>query len=305
MGLQSQWDKIAGNQKYWHYSPKERANIKAAWFDENIAITPEFEKYSPDDQGTLRDHFLKPEESVSPDRTFGGTVADIGLTAVKSVIGAGEAAVGIADIPTMGHVGGIMQDWLGYEPGKAREILDKFYSPAQKAAFEKVEWAKVFIETVTEAVKNPSTIAHMTLESLPAMMGGAAIAKKLGALGMGELLSLAIGEGLVSAGMSAEGIRAETEDKRLTPVRSGMALATGAITGAISLAGAGVARKFGFVNPEALFAGWGIKGRCAGRRSAGNAFGWPHGRCIQYPSSDQGRRQYQYRHYRRRSDNGI
>ena len=41
-------------------------------------------------------------KSMSPERTVGGTLGDIAVTAGKGIVGAGEAAVGLANLATPG-----------------------------------------------------------------------------------------------------------------------------------------------------------------------------------------------------------
>jgi hypothetical protein len=117
-------------------------------------------------------------------RTLGGTIKDIAVSGAKGVVGLGEAAVGLADIPTLGRVGRGMEKYLGYDPAATQEFLSQGYSSAQKAAFEEVEKAKGFVGTAKAMLKHPSTIGHAVVESAPQMLGGAAAARKLVASGM-------------------------------------------------------------------------------------------------------------------------
>ena len=115
-------------------------------------------------------------------RSIAGTAKDVLVSAAKGVVGLGEAAVGLADIPTFGRVGKAMEDYLGYDAGATQKVLSDFYSEPQKAAFSEVEKAQGFFDTAKSMLQHPSTIAHALVESGPQMLGSAAMARKLIAL---------------------------------------------------------------------------------------------------------------------------
>lgn len=199
-------------------------------------------------------------------RTLGGTIKDVGISALKGAIGVPEAAVGIADIFTGGYAGKGAEA-VGIKTGEAKEILDDQLSGAQKQANRKVQDADGFVDTLGAALSNPSTIAHTTLESAPAMLAGGAVGRGLGAIApalKGTATAAGIGEGLVGAGMAAEGIRGQTEDGTLSLGQSGLAALTGAFTAAFGIAGGKVANKLGIGDVDVLLAG----GRVAGGRNA-------------------------------------
>ena len=190
-----------------------------------------------------------------PGRTVGGTLKDIAITGAKGVVGLGEAAVGLADIPTFGRVGLGMERYLGYEPRKTKEFLGEFYSPVQKEAFREVEKAKGFVDTIKASVKHPSVIGHAVVETFPHMLGGASAARGLLAIGLkSPLLAGAIGEGIIGAGMAAEETRQQTKDGLLTPMQSGMAALSGAGTALFATVGGRVAQKFGIIDPDTFLA---------------------------------------------------
>ena len=118
------------------------------------------------------------DDGASPKRTIGGTLKDVGITALKGAIGVGEAVQGLADIPTGGRVGKFTEG-IGYKPKQAKEILDTYLSPAQQVANKQVEQADGFVDTVGAAVQNPSTILHAGVESLPLMGAGGVAARGL------------------------------------------------------------------------------------------------------------------------------
>ena len=209
---------------------------------------------SDNDAWTVVDLFAEPEEPAG--RTIGGTVKDIGISVAKGVVGLGEAAVGLADIPTFGIVGKTMEGYLGYDPKKTQEFLSEFYSPEQKRAFGEVEQAVGFLGTIKESLKHPSTIGHAAVESFPLMLGGAAAARGLLAIGMkSPLLAGAIGEGIVSAGAAAEQTRQQTEDGLLTVKQALISAISGSGTAMFSLVGGRVAQKLGLVDVDTFLAG--------------------------------------------------
>jgi len=108
-----------------------------------------------------------------PKRTLAGTLKDVGVSAVKGLVNAGEAVVGLADIPTGGRVGKAL-DSIGLNTKVARDFYDEQYSPAQQEANRNVEQAEGFVPTIKAYIENPSTIAHQVIEQIPAMaIGGA------------------------------------------------------------------------------------------------------------------------------------
>jgi len=208
----------------------------------------------------LIDRLYGPEEiAQEPEmgRTLGGTLGDIAVSAGKGIVGAGEAAVGLADILTGGRVGKAMEERLGYDPETTQDILSSFYSPAQRAASEEVERAEGFVGKLGAMFRNPSTIGHEVIKALPGMLGGAAAARKMLAIGVMEspLVAAAVGEGLVSAGSIAEEIRQQTEDGLLTPEQAIIPLGAGIGTSVFALAGGRVVQKFGLVDIDTLLAG--------------------------------------------------
>lgn len=195
-------------------------------------------------------------------RTIAGTAKDVLISGAKGVVGLGEAVVGLADIPTGGRVGKAMEDYLGYDSGATQKFLSDFYSDAQKASFSEVEKAQGFFDTAKGMLKHPSTIVHALVESGPQMLGSAAMARKLMATGILKaspawrgILAAAIGEGAVSAGSTAEGIRTQTEDGLLTAKQSLISVASGFGTGAFAVAGGRVASKLGIGDIDVFLGG--------------------------------------------------
>lgn len=196
--------------------------------------------------------FRKPKD---PERTVLGTLGDVGVTALKGAVGLPQAFVGLADIPTGGRVGKALEE-IGYRPEETQKILDTWYSDAQQAANAKVQQADGFVDTLTTALQNPSTILRAAGESLPQMVGGAGIAR--GILKVAPKLApwkaAAAGEGILGAGAAASQIRAETEDGLLTPTQSAIAGASGLGTAVLGAAGAKLAGRLGLGDVDTALA---------------------------------------------------
>ena len=117
-------------------------------------------------------------KSVEPKRTLGGTIKDMGVTALKGAVGLPQAVVGLADMATGGHAGKALEG-AGLRFKETQDILSDQYSDAQKAANRKVAEADGFVGTAKAMLENPSTIATSVGESLPQMLGGAGVAREL------------------------------------------------------------------------------------------------------------------------------
>jgi hypothetical protein len=194
-------------------------------------------------------------EAKGYDRTVSGTALDAGVTFLKSAIGLPEAFVGLADIPTLGYAGKLLEK-AGYKPKEAKEILDTYLSEAQQFANRQVKEAKGFVPTIGAALKNPSTIATTVGESLAPMIGGAGVARGIltAAPKVAPYLAAAAGEGLIGAGSAAEQIRQETKDGLLTGKQALSAVGSGVGTAVFGVAGGKLAKKFGFDDIDTLLA---------------------------------------------------
>ena len=208
--------------------------------------------------GFITEHFssVKPVETK---RTMLGTAGDVGVSLAKGIVGAGEAAVGLADIPSFGLVGNALEKVFGYDPKTTQDVLASLYSPSQQKANKAVEDAKGFFGKASAAIQNPSTIGMNVVESTPSMLGGAGIARGLLQKGMvaAPVVAGAIGEGLVGAGSSAEQTRQETGT--LSPKQALSAVGSGTGTAAFALAGGRIAEKLGFADIDTMLAGGGFK----------------------------------------------
>jgi hypothetical protein len=207
----------------------------------------------------LEDFAFAPAPPPEPKRTLGSTLADVGISALKGAIGVPEAAVGLADAVTGGQVGKILENeggMVGFRPKQARMMLEDQYSEPQKQAFRKVQDAHGIVDTTVAALQNPSVLAHSVIESVPSIgaggvvgRGAVALAPRLGAAGAG-----AIGEGVVSAGQTAEQIRQASPDGTMSLEQGAIALGSGALTGALSLLGGRVAKSLGIHDVDTMVA---------------------------------------------------
>jgi hypothetical protein len=182
----------------------------------------------------------EPEEG----RTLGGTLKDVGITALKGAVGLPQSIVGLADIPTLGQASKLLEQ-AGYRPAEAQKILEQEFSPAQQEAMKAVSQAEGFLPTLKEAIKHPSVPLEMLGESLPQMIGGGFAARWLRAAApaLSEITAAGIGEGLLGAGSAAQQIRAETPEGDLSPKQSLAALLSGVGTAAFGVAGGKLAKK--------------------------------------------------------------
>ncbi len=186
------------------------------------------------------------------------------LTAVKGAIGVPEAAVGLADIATGGYAGKLAED-AGFRPKEAKAMLDEYYSPEQKAAFAAVQNAankddpflKRTADIAGAAIRNPSTIVHAVGESLPSIGAGGVIGRGVMAMApkAAGWAAAGIGEGVVSAGSTAEQVRQGTKDGLLTGEQSLVSAGSGALTGGLGMLAGRVASKMGIGDIDTLIVG--------------------------------------------------
>lgn len=183
---------------------------------------------------------------------------DAGIAAARGIVGAPEALIGLADIPTGGAIGRLAEQ-AGIKTKETKNILADYYSPEYKAAQEKVNAAEGFVPTVVAAAQNPSTIGNAAIESLPSMLVGGAVGRMaragVGAAAMSPVVAGAVGEGAVSAGQTAEQVRQESPSGFLTPQQAALAAGSGALTGGINLVGGKIAQQLGIADVDTLLAG--------------------------------------------------
>jgi hypothetical protein len=186
------------------------------------------------------------------------------LTAVKGAIGVPEAAVGLADLATGGRAGKLAEE-AGFRPKEARAMLDEYYSPEQKAANAEVQNAanpedglgQRILDTGAAALRNPSTVAHAIGESLPLMGSGGVIGRGLMAVApkAATWAAAGVGEGVMSAGSTAEQVRQGTTDGLLTGEQALVAGGSGALTGGLGMLSAKIAKSLGIGDVDTMLVG--------------------------------------------------
>jgi hypothetical protein len=198
---------------------------------------------------------LEQRNQQTPERSVSDIVLDTGITFLKGTIGLPESFVGLADIPTKGAIGKLLEG-AGYKPKEASAILDTYLSEAQQAANRKVSEAKGFVPTVQAALQNPSTIATSIGESVPQMIGGAGVARGIlkAAPILGPVIAGGLGEGVLGAGSAAEDIRAQNANKLLTPEQATAAAGSGIGTALFGIAGGRLAQKLGLDDIQTMLA---------------------------------------------------
>lgn len=207
------------------------------------------------------DEFLGPEPKKAPPPEESSAlrryVADPVLSLVKGVMGVPEAFVGLADIPTGGAVGKFLDDNGVVRFKAARAAIDAAMSPEQQDANRRVDEAKGFGPTVEAALENPSTIAHSVVESAPSVIGAGGIARGVAKAlpRVAPLVAGAIGEGVLSAGQTAEQVRQDSATGELTPEAAGLSVGSGFLTGLLGVAGGKVARRLGIADIDSMLAG--------------------------------------------------
>lgn len=205
-----------------------------------------------------RESFLK--GATTKDKGAGGYVKDAALSLLADgVVGVGEAAVGLANIPTLGRAGKFLEDKVGYDPKATHEFIGGFKTEKSKEQLQDFTNTEGFGGKLNYARNNPSLIVNTVAESLPSMFAGGAIGRGLGMIApkVAPVVAGALGEGAVGAGMQAESIRQQTEDGLLTPKQTGIAAATGVTTAGFGYAGGRLAKKLGIGDFETIIAGGG------------------------------------------------
>lgn len=204
----------------------------------------------------------QPEKSSLARRALGDTAVSLG----KGIVGAGESAVGLADIATGGRAGKALSSLTGYDPKATKAALDELYSPEQKVANKAVQEADGFLPTLGALAKNPSAIVQGVAESAPSIIGaggGAQMLGKAGILAKNALARGALGEGLVGAGQQAEQFRQDNPDGTLSARQEIASLASGAGTAAFAGLGGKVAQKLGIADLDTMLAGGGAPAAAA------------------------------------------
>ena len=211
---------------------------------ETLRTKPWLAQQSHDDIEPLS----KMESSLSKraDRTALGTLGDVGVVALKGIVGLPEAFIGLANIPTFGYAGKAAEA-IGIRFEDAQAFLDTLYSPAQQQANANVAEAQGFLDTLGSMLSNPSTIATTVGESAPQMLGGAAAGRTILAAApkIAPWLAAALGEGLMGAGSAAENTRQQEDDGLLSAKQVFAATMSGAGTALFGAVGGRAAARLG------------------------------------------------------------
>ena len=247
------------------------------------SVTPITNKQAPEKSEELKVESVTPlnVESITridkPDETSAlRRIPDIGVSLLKGAVDLTGSAVGLVDmIP--GINAGKKLESIGVRHKEAQDILDDLYSPQQKAANKELAETKGFIPSIITALKNPSTILHSGLESLPSMVGAAGIGrgvikgaaklvakeaeKKAPSMAakiaskIGAPLAGGIGEGTMQTGSALEQIRQQSETGEVTGKQRLIAAGSGATTTLITLLGGKLAKRLSIPDFENLLVG--------------------------------------------------
>ena len=185
-------------------------------------------------------------------------IADTGINLSQGLVGLGEAAVGIADIPTLGYAGkGVEAAEKAIFGGTSKDLqqkLQELKTPELREQEKAVQEAKGVKNTVLALAKNPLAFLNLIEQSLPSMYGGVGVARKVlqKAPKLGSAAALGIGEGSITGGSIAEDARQQSEDGLITPKQAIIATGSGILTGGLGAAGAKIATRLGLDDFESL-----------------------------------------------------
>lgn len=223
------------------------------------------------------------QDAPAKDKGAAGLVGDTLLSGLSSAIAVPELAVGLADIPTGGRAGRLLENKggaLGFRPKEAKEVINSWKSEQSQEQLQNFQETEGFGSKLNYARKNPSLISNTVVESLAPMLAGGVVGRTIGAVApkVAPVLAGALGEGTVGAGLSAEQIRQQTDDGLLTGKQAGLAAATGATTAGFGFAGGKIAQKLGIGDVDTLLASQAGNRRVVGnkgivKRVAGGALG--------------------------------
>jgi hypothetical protein len=198
------------------------------------------------------------------ERTFGGTLGDVAVTAVKGAVALPQSIVGLAGLLSGGYAGkGVEAIGIRFED--AQQFLDTLYSPAQQRSNQAVKEAEGFFDTLGAMLSNPSTVATTVGQSIPQMLGGAAIGRGLVTLApkLAPWLAAAFGEGVMGAGAAAEQMREQDDDGLLSARTTFAALGSGAGTALFGAVGGRAAQRLGLADVDTALVARGVDGEAA------------------------------------------
>ena len=211
------------------------------------------------------------EESSKFDRYF----LDNAISLTQGFVGLGQAVVGLFDIPTLGYAGKGLEYTLdnvfGGDLADLTQWLQSFKTDEQILAERELSEVKGFLPTIKELSTNPAALSNTILRTLPQMIGGWAIGKKiltevgkygarkgLGVKATQELIkknavkATGAGEGIIATGAMAEDIRQQSEDGLITPTQAALSVGSGVFTGFLGTLGAKAAKYFDATDIDVL-----------------------------------------------------
>lgn len=173
-----------------------------------------------------------PGAEAAPDATkrSGGQFAgDIALKVGQGVVDLGEGAVGLGDIATLGVAGKALAK-VGFDPQRARDMLEGLSSPKQQALDRAVSEASSssdgFLDgagkTLQTIFENPAYIPGAIVESLPSMLAAGGGARALA----GRIYANAVAESLAKG--ATEAVAKEAGKAAVDGAASGLKWATAA-----------------------------------------------------------------------------
>jgi hypothetical protein len=209
-------------------------------------------------EAAIPDWANEPLIKTEPSSFARRAIADPGIGLAQGVVGAGEALVGIADIPTMGYAGKVVEGAekaiFGGTSQDLQQKLQELKTPEQREEEQAVQEAKGVKNTVLALAKNPTAFLNLIEQSLPSMYGGVGVARKVLAKApkLGQAVAVGVGEGSITGGSIAETARQQSEDGLITPEQAIIATGSGILTGGLGAAGSKIATKLGLDDLETL-----------------------------------------------------
>jgi hypothetical protein len=202
----------------------------------------------------------QPSQPVEESSYFDKVVLDSAISTAQGFVGLGQAVVGLFDIPTLGYAGkGLeyaLDNVFGGDLADLTQWLQSFKTDEQLLAERELSEVKGFLPTIKELATNPGALSNSILRTLPQMLGGWAIGKKLltevgkygakkglGVKATQELIkknavkATGAGEGIIATGAMAEDIRQQSEDGLITPTQAALSVGSGVLTGILGTLG--------------------------------------------------------------------
>jgi hypothetical protein len=193
---------------------------------------------------------------------------DVGSTAVQAVLNIDEGLTGLGDLVTGGAVSRAEEEYYkstdelfkdtNFDRKKAfKEFKDSLFSEKAKAQRKNISSSKSFSEGFKNVIDNPLGTATIVGESFGPMLAGNVLGKlgKAGGLIKSSSTAGAVGEGLMSAGLSFSNLKEQKGLDNLTVKDYLTSAGIGLGTGGISKFGGVVAGKTGVVDVDQLLTG--------------------------------------------------